>query len=507
MARIYSFLVSAALFAAAILSPGSDQSTTLVMALDATTGRSINSNGATLSRSAGTQRSTQRLNVFVHMNSDTSTALGALKGQKFSSRADRVAAVHDGLKAHAMRSQSSVQTFLNRAAKAYGGGSAQPFTEVESLWLTNNVYIKGATPEFVEELRQHPDVKDVQTEIVFPPVRSLLTTVATPMADATTTATTTTSTTTTAQWGVSKINAPTVWNSQNYGKGVVIGVIDTGVRATHTAIAGTFRSSYNWFDPETLTPTPYDVNGHGTHVVGTIVGSNGMGVAPQATWFMCKGCRTDGCYAADLVKCFQFMLCPTTPDGSTKDCTKAPRIVNNSWGGGQGLSTFVDVVAAWRAAGIIPIVAAGNTGSTCATITTPGDYANIISVGATDVNDKLASFSSKGPTVNGLRKPDISAPGSLILSASYTSDTGVCFKSGTSMATPHVSGAVALLLSAKPTLTYDQVLQLLQKSAATASLSKATGFTCGGTLDSVFPNNQYGYGRVDAAQLLVAKLV
>lgn len=514
MARIYSVLVSAALMAMTLLSPSGDaSSSTLVLAVgvDANAVRSTAAGtnaAASTTRSAKAQRShVTRQTVIVTMKEGTGAALNGLRSLKFNSRAGRVSAVHDGLTAHAQQSQRSLHEFLSKAG---GSGDSGAFTHVESLWMTNEVVVHGATLALVEQIAKHPNVKTVNPDKIFPLPRPVLSTPATEtadfdtMADATSTATTTstTTTTTTAQWGVSKINAPSVWTTGNTGNGVTVGVIDTGVRSTHTAIAGSYRSAFGWFDPEKMVSTPYDVNGHGTHVVGTIAGTNGMGVAPGVTWFMCKGCRADGCYASDLTKCFQFMLCPTTADGVTKDCSKAPRIVNNSWGGGQGLTTFVDVIAAWRAAGMIPVMAAGNTGTTCGTITTPGDYANVISVGATDVNDKLASFSSKGPTVNGLRKPDISAPGSLILSASYTSDTGVCFKSGTSMATPHVTGAIALLLSAKPSLTFDSVVQLLQTRAVTATLSRSTGFTCGGTLDSVFPNNQYGYGRVDASRLL-----
>lgn len=509
MARIYSVLVSAALVAMAMLSPSANPSSSMLVLAAGVDANAVRSTSTGASATAGTSRATKsqrsqvkRQNIIVTMKDGTSAALSGLRSQKFNSRAGRVSAVRDGLEAHAQQSQGSVLEFLNKAGSS---GSSSAFTRSESLWLTNQVFVHGATSGLIEQISQHPDVDSVTADQIFPLVNPVLTTMAT-AADTTTTTTTatttTTTTTTTAQWGVSKINAPIVWVTGNTGKGVVVGVIDTGVRSTHTAISGSFRSSFGWFDPEALKVTPYDVNGHGTHVVGTIAGTNGMGVAPGVSWFMCKGCCTDGCYASDLIKCFQFMLCPTTADGVTRDCSKAPHIVNNSWGGGQGLTTFVDVIAAWRAAGIIPIVAAGNTGTTCGTITTPGDYANVISVGATDVNDKLASFSSKGPTVNGLRKPDISAPGSLILSASYTSDTGVCFKSGTSMATPHVTGAVALLLSANPGLSFDSVLQLLQSRAATGTLSKATGFTCGGTLGSVFPNNQYGYGRVDAFRLL-----
>ncbi|KAI9991687.1 hypothetical protein PInf_017036 [Phytophthora infestans] len=193
---------------------------------------------------------------------------------------------------------------------------------------------------------------------------------------------------------------------------------------------------------------------------------------------------------------------PYEPSGTSKDCSKAPNIVNNSWGGGQGLTMFDGVINAWRAAGIIPVVAAGNTGPNCGTIASPGDSASVITVGATDINDGLASFSSKGPTVRGLRKPDVAAPGALVLSSCWTDDASYCFKSGSSMAAPHVAGAIALYLSANPGTSYDKIKDVLQSRSVTTTLTTPTGYACGKTQDRNFPNNQYGYGRVDIFKAL-----
>lgn len=488
MARVYSLLVSAAFVVLALLSPDADS--TLVLAATARTSTTSTATSAATSKTKAQRATGARQNVFVTLKSGTGNVMSGLKSQAFTSRSAKVSAMRDGLISNAQTSQRAVFDALNTAGGASKDGA---FTKSESLWVTNQVYVQGATKALITQLSALPDVQSVTDEKIFPLTYPVMTTAAVAATMATTT----------AQWGVTRINAPAVWDKGYTGTNVVVGVIDTGALYTHTAISGSYRgNSYGWFDPEGKSLTPYDVNGHGTHVVGTIAGANGMGVAPDAKWIMCKGCRADGCWASDLLMCFQFMLCPTLPDGTKPDCTKLAKIVNNSWGGGQGDATFNDVMLKWRAAGIIPVVAAGNTGSTCGTITTPGDYPNVISVGATDVNDKLASFSSKGPTVGGLLKPDISAPGSLVLSSCYTSTTAVCFKSGTSMAAPHVSGAIALLLSAKPGLSFDAILKLIQTRAITASLSKATGYTCAGTADAVFPNNQYGYGRIDILNML-----
>ncbi|TMW69618.1 hypothetical protein Poli38472_001774 [Pythium oligandrum] len=197
---------------------------------------------------------------------------------------------------------------------------------------------------------------------------------------------------------VKMIKAPAVWELGFTGEGVVVGSVDSGVRGTHEALRDNFAGEYGWYDPEAKKTNPYDVTGHGTHTVGTIVGANGIGVAPGATCMACKGCRAKGCPQSDLLACFQFMTCPTDTNGKNKDCYKTPHVVNNSWGGGQGTSTHKAVIRAWLADGILPIFSNGNNGRDgCGTVTSPGDYDIVLSVGATTAADGLAEFSSMGP--------------------------------------------------------------------------------------------------------------
>jgi subtilisin family serine protease len=466
MTRLFAWLAAATLAATGLVAE----------AVTTTAGRgSVDLGQSTKSRRS--QRQHKRANVIVTMQSTSNDVLAQIKGQKFSSRGVRVEALKDGLEELAEVSQRGVNALLGQVGES--------FARSESFWITNQVYVQQATPELVKQLAKVPGVLSVDYEMIFPASTPVLSTQSM------------SSSTSAAQWGVSKINAPDVWATGNTGEGVVIGSIDTGVRGTHEALAGNFRQSYGWYDPETKAAAPYDSTGHGTHVMGIMAGQYGFGVAPGATWMACKGCRTQGCYGSDLLACFQFMLCPTTPSGTRKDCSKAPNIVNNSWGGGQGLTMFDGVINAWRAAGIIPVMAAGNTGPNCGTIASPGDSASVITVGATDINDGLAAFSSKGPSVRGLRKPDVAAPGALILSSCWTDDASYCFKSGSSMASPHVAGAIALYLSANPGTSYDKIKDLLQSRAVTTTLTTPTGYTCGNTQDRSFPNNQYGYGRVD----------
>jgi len=258
---------------------------------------------------------------------------------------------------------------------------------------------------------------------------------------------------------------------------------------------------------------PGDQNGHGTHTMGTIVGSetSGVGVAPGAQWIASKGCATILCTEADLTASAQFVLCPTRVDGTDPDCSKGANVVSNSWGGGQGDQWYSPYVDAWRQAGIVPVFAQGNSGPQCSTANSPGDLNSVIGVGATDNSDSLSRFSSRGPGPNlpgfSQLKPDISAPGAQISSASNLGDALYASLSGTSMACPHVAGLVALVLSVNPSASYDSVYEVLVSTANTDVGEPAGGdTTCGGIDYDTFPNNHYGYGVIDAAAAVNAML-
>ncbi|KAJ0395792.1 hypothetical protein P43SY_007827 [Pythium insidiosum] len=194
------------------------------------------------------------------------------------------------------------------------------------------------------------------------------------------------------------------------------------------------------------------------------------------------------------------MMRPTDPQGNKPDYTKAPRVINNSWG--KKGDRLDKLIAAWRAAGIIPVFAVGNKCPGCSSSTMyQAELQDVIAVGATDKEDGLYAGSCKGPSSTGLVKPDISAPGVSVKSVSTKSDSEYTAFSGTSMAAPHVTGTIALMLSAHPEYKYDQVLAKLRESAATKSL-QPSGYECGGTPDTVFPNNQFGSGRVSAAKVM-----
>ncbi|MFB9238951.1 S8 family serine peptidase [Plantactinospora siamensis] len=315
------------------------------------------------------------------------------------------------------------------------------------------------------------------------------------------------------EWGLTNIEAPRVWSEYgDRGEGVVVANIDSGVQYDHPALVGKYRGNlgngsfdqnYNWYDPAGICPSaaPCDNEGHGTHTMGTMVGDDGagnqIGVAPGAKWIAAKGCETDQCSDASLLAAGQWVLAPTDLNGQNPRPDLHPDIVNNSWGGGQNDPWYQQTVAAWRAAGIFPTFSNGNAGPACDTAGSPGDYPETYSAGAYDINNQIADFSSRGSSrVDGGIKPNIAAPGADVRSS--VPNNTYARASGTSMAAPHVSGTVALLWSAAPSLRGDL--------AATAALlddsaTDVNDTSCGGTADD---NNVYGEGRLNAYQAVTA---
>ncbi|PGS49236.1 S8 family serine peptidase, partial [Bacillus sp. AFS041924] len=270
------------------------------------------------------------------------------------------------------------------------------------------------------------------------------------------------------------------------GTGIVVGSIDTGVQWDHPALKTKYRgydpanpdnpnNEFNWFDAtEANGSAPYDDLGHGTHTVGTMVGSepngtNKIGVAPGAKWIAVKAFTKDGGTNEDLIEAGEWMLAPKDKNGVPHP-EMAPDVVNNSWGGGPEVDDWYrTIVTNWRAANIFPEFSAGNTtlynpggpGS----IANPANYPESFATGATDINNNLANFSLRGPSpYGGILKPDISAPGVNIRS----SVPGGKYEggwNGTSMAGPHTSGLVALLLQTNSSLTVSEIERIIKETA------------------------------------------
>ncbi|TMW69595.1 hypothetical protein Poli38472_001751 [Pythium oligandrum] len=436
---------------------------------------------------AGVHRTLRRqgtVNLIVTMKQSTESALASIHEAEYTSRGARIDAIVNRLEKHAKSSQKDISQLTTKEATTTSGASL--FASSTSFWISNEVSFKGATPELLNKLMTLPNIAKIREERVYS-----LDVVAVAAANSTIS-----EDQPETEWGIRIVQAPEVWATGNKGEGIVIGGIDTGVQFTHEALRDNYRGEYGWFDPQMTSKEPFDNYGHGTHTMGTIAGAKGIGVAPGVKWMACKGCG-DECLESDLLACAQFMTCPTDADGNNRDCSKAPAVVSNSWSTGRGDNMFRAAVDAWHAAGIIPIFSAGNLGPGCGTIRSPGEYDNVIGVGATSSNDSLADLSSKGPGVLGTTKPDLSAPGHDVRSSWSFGDDEYAELSGTSMAVPHVTGIVALLLKAKPGLTFTEVREILQASVDTESLLP-TGLACGDIPDGVFPNNGFGYGRINA---------
>ncbi len=377
----------------------------------------------------------------------------------------------------ALQSQaSSTQNALNadlasltsQAAGNVTAAGAPAIADITPFWIFNGFSITAA-PDVIMALAARPDVARIRSNIVD---------VAPVAIDAV------------PEANLSKINAPALWALGRFGQNVVVATMDTGVDMTNPDIATKWRGGSNsWYDPYGQHPfTPADLNGHGTEVLGVIVGGSAggsaVGVAPQAKWIAVKIFDDNNKPTFDgITKGFQWLL---DPDGnpSTAD---APQVVNNSWtftSPGCDLS-FESQLQALRAAGILPVFAAGNSGPNPSSSISPANNPSAFAVGAVNNSDQILSLSSRGPTACGQNTrtfPDVAAPGWDIrttgLAGSYVTATG------TSLAAPHAAGALALLVSTFPSLSVADQQAALTGSAVDLGIPG--------------PDNDFGYGRLDA---------
>jgi subtilisin family serine protease len=316
-----------------------------------------------------------------------------------------------------------------------------------------------------------------------------------------------------------------VWEVGYSGQGVLVGSADSGVAWDHPALKEAYLGwdgtqadhDYHWYDAWDGRSEPWDDSGHGTHTLGTVVGRDGqnqIGLAPDTRWIACRNMRQGLGNPGSYVTCMEFLLAPFPLDGDPfhdGDPERGADVVNNSWGcpseEGCQPNTLRVAIENLRAAGQMMVVGAGNEGPACGSVESPPAlYDDALTVGAIGQGGEVASFSSRGPVEadgSGRLKPELVAPGVDIRSAV---PGGYAPLPGTSMAGPHVAGAVALLWSADPSLVGD-----LERTEAilTGTAEKRTvdggcaprdaGGTecgCGGEPDAV-PNNVYGWGELD----------
>jgi serine protease AprX len=428
--------------------------------------------------------------VFLSSQADLSRA------DSLSTKLEKGTYVYQTLSAFAARTQAPIIAELVRLGVEY-----RPY------WIANMIWVRSGLST-VQLLAQRTDVAHLyanpQVKMDVPAVQA--SSAPSPQG---------------VEWNITKVKAPDVWAMGFTGQGVVIGGQDTGYQWDHPALINQYRGwndgiadhDYNWHDAihenayfNTCgfdSPFPCDDYGHGTHTMGTMVGDDGganqIGMAPGARWIGCRNMDNGVGSPSTYAECYQWFVAPTRIDGSEPRPDLAPDVINNSWGcptsEGCNPDSLLVVVQNLVNAGIVTAHSAGNDGSGCSTVNTPGAiYEESFTVGATDSSDIIASFSSRGPvTVDGSNrpKPDISAPGVSIRS-SVPGDGYQGGWSGTSMAAPHVAGLVALLISAHPDLDGQvaQIESLIEQSAFHISWS--------GCSSSGVPNSAYGWGRIDA---------
>ncbi|WP_158280919.1 S8 family serine peptidase [Promicromonospora sp. AC04] len=395
--------------------------------------------------------------------------------------------VYDALTSTAKESQAGVVADLEAAGVEY-----------ESYWISNAILVEDGTAELAKEVAASREVRQVHERFAAQPIEPVERKAPTKNAPLAT------------EWGLDAIGAPDVWDMGYTGDGITVANIDSGVDVEHPALLEHYRgylgeeglsNDYNWFDASgSCEGAPCDIDAHGTHVMGTMVGDDGagnqVGVAPGADWIAANGCAT--CSDADLLASGQWILAPTRADGSDPDPAQRPHIVNNSWGqqAPGAIDDFMsEEIAAWEAAGIFGAWAAGNAGEAgCQSTSSPGANVATYAAGAFGESGDIADFSSRGPGADGVTKPNLAAPGDNVRSSIPGGDYAAF--SGTSMASPHLAGAVALLWSAAPALVGD--IEGTQALLDQTSVDVADD-SCGGTPAD---NNVWGEGKLDVAALV-----
>jgi serine protease AprX len=418
--------------------------------------------------------------------------------------------VFNTLKHHAEESQVGLQSFL----KAQNVG-------FQAFWIVNVIFTKGDL-SLIEKLSAREDVAEIinnpSSKLSLPAYQDLV-----PLS---------TRSVQKLAWGLQKIKADSVWAMGYRGQNIIVAGQDTGYDWEHPGLKPKYRGwntttnkadhSYNWHDAihadtsKRGNPcgydrnTPCDDNAHGTHTMGTMIGSNDtliVGVAPDAKWIAARNMdRGDGTLLT-YTECFQWFLAPTDTANKNPNPLKAPHVMNNSWGcpPSEGCNTsnmaiMEQALNACRAGGIVVVVSAGNSGSACSSVRDPAAvFAKSFSVGATRSDDTIANFSSRGPVTldgSGRMKPNISAPGVTVLSTVPGGSFQESGWSGTSMAGPHVAGVVALMISANPKLAgkVDTIERIIESTAKPMTTTQ----NCGTIEGTKVPNHTYGFGRIDA---------
>jgi PKD repeat protein len=416
------------------------------------------------------------------------------QASKLATKLEKGQYVFDTLRATADRSQKDLRTFLDKERVNY-----------RAFYIANTIFVYAGTQAQVINLAARDDVAKITANSQFQLQEPFIDPNPQEHIEG-------------VESNISFVRAPEVWAMGVTGQGTVMAGNDTGLMWDHPALINQYRGwngatvdhNHNWWDATGTYPmVPGDGHGHGTHTTGTMVGDDGgvnqIGLAPGAQTVHCKN-MTDGGSGSDytFLTCFEWDLAPWDLSGQNPQPSLAPDAINNSWGyWGGGQPQFIDATAALQAAGIVVEVSAGNEGSGCSSLRSPGDYAQVMTTGSVQhaggvLPGTITPFSSRGPSFLDPFDfmPDIMAPGENIRSAvpggGYQGGW-----SGTSMSGPHTTALVGLMWAANPALKgmVDQTYDIIHETAV--RLVGQPGSSCGGDyVDG--PNNDWGYGTMDA---------
>ncbi len=346
--------------------------------------------------------------------------------------------------------------------------------KIRNFWLFNGMAIT-ATKEVIEKIASRPEVEEIHENFILslPPVESEKEI-----------------SSQSVEWGIAKIKADQVWTNFGLkGNGIRVGHLDTGVDTTHPDLAGKLILWAEFDSDGNPVPgsTPYDSDTHGTHTAGTILGGNAsgnyIGVAPEAS--LISGLVLNGGSGtfAQVVAGMEWIIDPD----NNPDTDDGAQVVNMSLGASGAWPEMIEPTENMVSAGTFPSFSIGNSGQ--GSSGSPGNVPSAFGVGATNSDDEVASFSSgenvywnTPPYVGYYLKPDISAPGVSVKSS--VPGGGYATYNGTSMAAPHITGTVALLLQAEPNLTVSQLKQAIIDTCI--------------DYGTVGQDDRYGWGRVDA---------
>lgn len=378
------------------------------------------------------------------------------------------------LKDRAKQNRQPLQKLLNRLR----------IVNSRQLWLINGMAIQ-ATSAQIEEISQMPDVASIAADQIIELPKLKPAQASEPV-----------------KQNIAQLNIPSLWSLGYAGQGVTVAIVDSGVDIDHPDLGQRWRGGSNsWFDPNGEHPVvPADLDGHGTHVTGLVLGGNNsgayIGVAPDAEWIGVK-IFTDAGFAlsSSIHAGFQWLLDPD----QNPETDDAPDIINNSWGFNDEPNVcndlskeFQDDIQVMKAAGMAVLFAAGNTGPEASTSTAPANNPESFAVGSVGTSTSpslISSFSARGPSAcDGTIYPEVVAPGFLTWTSDLTTDgifpNSYIMVSGTSFSTAHASGVIALLLSAFPEAPVS-VLETALKQSAT-------------DLGTPGEDNTYGYGLIDS---------